>query len=74
MMFDSEKRREEVLSQMKKVRDSGRVNMNDASGVQEVAYNQDLYALVTELGSRPSKNYADLLQEFDEWLRENEDA
>lgn len=68
MIFDSEERREEVLNQMKEVRDSGRVNMMDAAGVQQVAANLDLHALVSYLGSRPSKRYMNLLQEFDEWL------
>jgi hypothetical protein len=71
-MFDSDERKEEVMSQMKEVRDSGRVNMMDASGVQQVAYDRDFYALVTQLGSRPSKNYTDLLQAFNEWLTKNE--
>jgi len=73
-MFDSEKRKEEIMSQMKEVRDSGEVNMMDAAGVQQVAYDLDLYALVNHLAPRPSKDYTDLLQKFDEWLTKNEDA
>lgn len=71
-MFESEKQREEILSQLKEVRDSGEVNMMHASGVQRVAYDRDLHALVTHMGSRPSKGYYELLDEFEDWLENNE--
>jgi hypothetical protein len=72
MNFKSEEDREKVLSQLKEVRDSGQINTFDASGVQRVAYDQELYALVRVLGDRPSKNYGELLDEFEDWLDSQE--
>ena len=78
MMFDSEERRQEVLEQLEKVRESGEVNMMDASGVQRVAFENDYYALVTFLGDNPSRRGADrymsLLDEFEEYLKNRKET
>lgn len=37
---------EQILEQLEKVRQSGRINMCDAIGVQRIAYEMDLYQLV----------------------------
>jgi len=69
-MFDSAEKREEVLSQLKKIRDSGKTNMMDARGVQRIASKEGFHALVLELGGDPFENYGDLLEEFEEYLDE----
>lgn len=70
-MFNSEDHKEKVLSQMKKVRDSGETNMMDVVGVQRVAKQKGLNTLVTFLGSDPAKShmkYAKVLSEFEKYL------
>lgn len=69
-MFSSDQQRDRVLSQMEEVRQSGEINMADATGVQQVAYDKDLFALVSYLGRRPGKGYAEVLEEFEKWKRE----
>jgi uncharacterized membrane protein len=75
MSFDSEERRQEVLEQLDSVRKSGEVNMMDAVGVQRVAHENDLHALVSFLGSNPARGsgYMQLLDEFETYLENNED-
>ncbi len=69
-MFDSAEKRDEVLSQLKKIRDSGKINMTDAQGVQRIASKEGLHALVLKLGKDPFENYGDLLEEFEKYLDE----
>jgi len=67
-----EQKRNKVLGQMKKVRDSGEVNMADAQGVQRVAYENDYHALVSAIGSNPFAGYTILLNEFEDYLEQQE--
>jgi len=75
-MFDSEKQRQEVLEQLDSVRKSGEVNMMDAVGVQRVAYEKDLHALVSFLGSNPGRgtDYIELLDEFEKYIETNDEG
>lgn len=72
MIFDSEKQRQQVLEELDTVRKSGEVNMMDGAGVQLVAHEKDLHALVAFLGSDPGRgsNYMELLDEFDRYLED----
>lgn len=75
-MFNSNQDKDKILSQLEEVRNSGEVNMMDAAGVQRVASEKGLHSLVIFLGSNPSRRGADrymnLLDEFEEWMKENE--
>lgn len=75
-LFNSPEDRKKILSQLGKVRESGEVNMADAKAVQKFAYEQKHYALVRHMGSNPSgrgyNHYMNLLEEFEEWMKENE--
>lgn len=75
-MFESEEKRKEVLRQLNEVRKSGKVNMMDATGVQQVAAQNNYHALVTFLGSRPGRGneYVQLLDEFEQYLDENNES
>jgi hypothetical protein len=68
---------EKVMQQMKKVRDSGRVNMMDGSRVQKVAHDMGFFALVTAIQDlKPRRHspgdYVKLLDAFEEWLENKE--
>ncbi len=69
-MFASAKKRDEVLSQLKKIRDSGKTNMMNAQKVQKIASKHGFHALVLKLGKDPFENYGDLLEEFEMYLEE----
>lgn len=55
---------QEIFEQYEQVRESGRVNMVNKNGVQRVAFEMDLHALVTFI---EDGDYYDLLQNYGDY-------
>jgi hypothetical protein len=54
----------QIIEQLGAVRDTGRVNMLDKTGVQGVAYEEEHYALVTFIGEATTGEYVAVLCEM----------
>jgi hypothetical protein len=70
-IFDSNQRRTFVLSQMKKVKNSGKTNMFDRQGVKQIADEMNFYSLFYFLDKGSPSDYPELLDEFEKYLEEN---
>jgi len=55
--FESEERKERILSEYEVVRESGRADMSSARSVQRVAHDMGLYLLTGFLGNEPETQY-----------------
>ncbi len=64
---------QQVLEDLKKVRDSGEVNMFNRRGVQFVANDLNCFSLVCWIEDHRASEYAKLLDQFSEYLEQQDD-